>query len=265
MYIKNINNFSLIIFVFIVRAVCVACGENAAQSENQLDSILRQIEKQSQTIVSLLSDIDYLVIQDPDLTQTTIKRTGKLYYLKTEKQSFAKIVFETVQEDDFDVQERKEVFLFDGVWLVKIDYTLRQAEQIQQAEPDNPLDAFAYLSRYFPLIGLPGCPDVRQDFNVEMIGIAENANYWQLQLTAKPESRWAKDYKSAQFWLDRKTYLPQRVQSISAQGDIYDIRFDQMTVNSKIDPKIFALDIPKGFQVNTQPLPKKSEKSDTKG
>lgn len=234
---------------------CLADGQTQMPKETPTpEQILQKIQEKSQQTTSVKAEIDYLVIQDPDLTNTRLLRKGHLFYLKTDNQAWAKIVFETFQQDDFEPQTRREVYVFDGVWLTKIDYTLKQAEQIQQAPDDKPIEPFTFLSRYFPLIGLPGCQDVQTDFDVQLMDRTVNNGCWLLKLKVKPDSQWAKDYLAADFYIDQQSLLPRRVEALTTQNDKYQLEFNQIQINKAIDRKVFKAIIPDDFQVKKQPL-----------
>jgi len=81
-------------------------------------------------------------------------------------------------------------------------------------------------------------------------------------LDVRKESRYSKDYKAIDFWIDSTRYLPRRVRALSTQGDIYDIRFVDIRTNLKLEKEAFKIDIPAHFRKNVEFLKQEPE---TKG
>ncbi|MDH4240890.1 MAG: hypothetical protein OEW48_15135, partial [Phycisphaerae bacterium] len=75
----------------------------------------------------------------------------------------------------------------------------------------------------------------------------------------KPESEYKDKYTSIDFWIDKKLYLPARINAVSTEEDIYQIRLVKPKVNKKLDTKIFDFEIPNGFGKEIIPLKKKDE------
>lgn len=220
-----------------------------------LQKILDNLQKNAVELTSCTAKLTYLVIQDPDLLDSQTTRKGTLHYLKSDGRSQVKIQFDTVQQDDFDEEKRLEIYLFDGVWLTKIDYTLEQVDRLQQAPEDKPLDAFDFLTHHFPLVGFSGGKDLETEFDIQLTEPTENEqNMSHLILNVKPDSRYSKDYKTIDFWIDDTTYLPRRVRTLAMQGDIYNIDFDDVQTNKKIEKTVFVLDAPKHFQKTIETL-----------
>lgn len=236
-------------------AVKAAAAAAEQPPQTPLQKILDNLQKNATELTSCTAKLTYLVIQDPDLLDSRTTRKGALHYLKSNGRSQVKIQFDSVQQDDFDEEKRLEIYLFDGVWLTKIDYALEQVDMLQQAPEDKPLDAFDFLTHHFPLVGFSGSKDFETEFDVHLAEPAENEqNLAHLILNVKPDSRYSKDYKTIDFWIDNASYLPHRVRTLSTQGDFYDILFTDIETNKKIDKKIFALEIPDQFQKNVETL-----------
>ncbi len=239
---------------------CCAVAAPADPADEQtartpLQKILDNLQKNAVALSSCTADLNYLVIQDPDLLDSHTTRKGTLHYLKAEGRSQVKIQFDTLKQDDFDEEKRVETYLFDGVWLTKIDYALEQVDRVQQAPEDKPLDALEFLTHHFPLVGFSGSKDFEKEFEVQLAEPSEKEEgLAHLILTVKPDSRYSKDYKTIDFWIDHTSYLPQHVRTLSTQGDIYDIQFSKIQTNHKLEKKQFVLEIPDHFEKNVEPL-----------
>lgn len=239
-------------------------GSTATTPEvTPLQKILDRLQDNAAKLVSCTSKIEYLFIQDPDLLDSHSLRTGILYYLKSDDRSRVRINFETLKQDDFDAEERPEVYLFDGAWLTKVDYALEQIDLYQQAPEDKPLDAFDFISHHFPLVGFSGSRQFETEFVVSLgESPSDDPNLIFLHLDVREDSRYSKDYKKIDFWIDGTLYLPRRVRALSTQGDIYDIRFLDIQTNIKLEKRTFTIETPVHFRKNIEALKQEPE---TKG
>ena len=235
----------------------------ADPNSSPLQTILDHLQENAAKLTSCTSKIDYLFIQDPDLLDSHMLRKGTLYYLKSDGRSQVKIQFDTLKQDDFDEEKRPETYLFDGVWLTKVDYALEQVDCYQQTPEDKPLDAFDFISHHFPLVGFSGSKQFEKEFDVSLVETpSDDPNLAHLVLNVRENSRYSKDYKNIDFWIDYKTYLPHRVQALSTQGDVYDIRFLAIQTNKKLEKRTFTVETPEHFHKNIEPLKQEPE---TKG
>ena len=252
-------------FVSAQTTACCAAEPNAESpaadpNVTPLQNILDRLQENASKLTSCTSKIEYLFIQDPDLLDSHMLRKGNLYYLKSDDRSRVKIQFDTLKQDEFDDEKRLEIYLFDGVWLTKVDFALEQVDQFQQAPENKPLDAFDFLSHHFPLVGFSGSKRFETEFDVSLAEVAaEDPNLVQLLLDVKEGSRYSKDYKKIDFWIDNKLYLPRRVRALSTQGDVYDIRFLDIQTNKKLEKQTFTIETPGHFRKNIEALKQEPE------
>lgn len=226
-----------------------------AAATDELAAIFANIRNATETLKTCQADIAYLFIQDPDLIDSKTLRTGKLYYQKGE-QSHLRIRFETLQQDDFEVEKRIEDYYFDGVWLTVVDYKLEKIDLYQQATEDKPVGVFELISQQFPLIGFSGVENLKKDFD---ISLAENPSDSpnspiQLLLVVKKGSKFSDEYKKIDFWIDRHTFLPARIKAYKTQDDINDIRFSATKINKNLKKAVFTIETPAHFRKNIKPL-----------
>ena len=261
--------------------MCLSCklAQNSAglQPEkpdaNSVETVLKQLSRKTEELESYSSRIEYLFSQ-PSFESETLRK-GVLHYASFGKESKLRINFETLKQDDEKQQKCVEHYIFDGVWLTRIDYQLEQVTMRQLTEPNEPVDAFELLSRNFPIVGFSKIEDLEKQFDIELVKQkAEEANsvipakagiheFIHLHLKVKPDSIYKDDYTSIDFWVDRKLWLPTKMIAVSTepaedeQKDIYQIRFLRPKINKKISKKTFDIKIPKGFTVEKNPLKKK--------
>ncbi len=230
-----------------------------ASDPNALDKVLKNLENKATELKSYQVNMDY-VFKQP-LLESQQRRTGVLYYAKFDKESFLRIDFNTLQQDEEKQQTYKQQYIFDGVWLLEIDSQLKTATRRQLAEPNKPLDAFSLASKHLPVLGFSKVEDLRQQFEISLVAEpqAEAAAPPHLHLKVKPDSVYKDDYVTIDFWIDRQIGLPMRVEAVTPEEDVYEIKLTDPKVNATLDRKLFQADIPRSFSIEVVPLAKRAE------
>jgi outer membrane lipoprotein-sorting protein len=172
-----------------------------------------------------------------------------MYYQRFGSKSKLRINFNTLQQDDYKEQKFREEYIFDGIWLTHLDYEIKAARLIQQAEPNEPVDAFDLAKRNFPMIGFSKAEDLTKEFE---IGPAKELNiegekYIRFNFKVRPGSRYVQDYKTVDFWIDKKIMLPAKIVAVTTEDDIYEIQFKKARLNKNILQKVFEVKIPRSF------------------
>jgi len=214
---------------------------------NSPEKILKDLNRTLTTLESYCCQVKYLVSQP--LFESKTLRTGNLYYKKAGENSNLRINFKTLKQDDEPEQKYPQEYIFDGVWLIHIDYKFKKTKHYQQAEPNAPADVFELAGRNFPLIGFSKNQDLKKDFSIKLIEQDKNntASLAHLHLTVKSDSPYKDDYISADFWIDKKLNLPAKIIAVSTEKDIYEIEFLNPKINKEIDNKLFEVVVPKDF------------------
>ena len=235
------------------------CGKNLAASQQgketcPVEAILKQLNEEALGLKSYQCRIEYLFSQ-PVLDSETLRK-GVLYYAKSGEKSKLRINFQTLKQDDEKEQKYIEQYIFDGVWLTQIDYKIKQVKLYQQAEPNEPVDAFELASQNFPIIGFSKVEDLKKQFEVRLVGQqgGKSSGLIHLHLKVKPDSIYKDDYTSIDFWIDKKLHLPAKIIAATTEEDIYQIKFLKAKVNKKLNKKVFEMEIPKGFGKEIIPL-----------
>jgi len=256
---KIITQAAFILLVMVNTCWAKGCGKNLATSQLEketcpVEAILKQLNEETLKLESYQCQIEYHFSQ-PVLESETL-RTGVLYYQKFGKKSKLRINFNTLKQDDEEEQKYIEHYIFDGVWLTYIDYQIKEVKRYQQAEPNEPVDAFELAKRNFPIIGFTKVEELKEEFEIKLVeqqGSKSN-DFIHLHLKVKPDSTYKDDYTSIDFWIDKKLYLPAKIVAVSTEEDIYQMKLLKPKVNKRIDKKVFEFKIPKGFGVETIPL-----------
>ena len=254
-----------VIIVLLTVGICHAgdCSKNTCpkQAEKQtVDSVLKQLKQKTSELESYQCRLEYLVRQPLFESQTL--RKGELFYQKFGAKSKLRINFQTEKQDDEKEQKQIQQYIFDGTWLTHIDYQIKEITRRQLAEPNEPIDAFELASRNFPIIGFTGTDKLQDEFEITMADQKESkkTEFIQLLLKVKPNSIYKDDYKTVDFWMDKKTGLAAKIAAVSIDDDIYQIKLIEAKVNKELKPEVFDYQIPEGFgRPQIVPLKKKAE------
>ena len=234
--------------------------QSCEETKNELKQILKHLAEQTDKLKTYQAKINYLFIQDPELIDSKTIRTGQLYYKKDKAGSKIRVNFETLKQDEADVEKYREHYLFDGVWLTKIDYQLEKVDFYQQAPEDKPVDVFARISQNFPLIGFSNTEDMEKQFDISLVSTSADDDPNEaivLQLKVKKDSDYKDDYKVIDFWLDKTAFLPVHVVAVSPEDDIYDIVLLDSAINKNLENSVFKVETPAHFDKNRHPLKQK--------
>jgi hypothetical protein len=239
-----------------VKTTCVEPNDKPA---NPVDVVLTQLSRKTIQLKSYQAQVEYNIIQ-PDFNSTTLRK-GVLYYEKLGRKSKLRADFKTLKQDEEKEQKYREEFIFDGVWLTRINYQIKQVSMHQMAEPNKPVDAFVLASRNLPIVGFAKIEDLKKQFEIRLVEQkgGEEGNFIHLHLKVKPDSTYKDNYTSVDFWIDKKLGLPAKLTAVSTEEDIiYQIQLLKPKVNKKLDKNIFDVEIPKGFGKEIIPLKKKN-------
>ena len=250
---KITKKILLIILVTTCNCLASGCKQNtcskptATPELNTVDEVLMRLEQKTDELRSYQCQIEYLFSQP--LFESETLRKGLLYYRKSEAESWLRVNFQTLKQDEEKEQKYLEHFIFDGIWLTHINYKIKEVKRYQQAEPNHPVDVFELAQRNFPIIGFSKTENLKKEFEIELVSskINKTNSLIQLHLKVKPDSTYKNDYVSIDFWIDKKLYLPAKIIAVSIEEDIYQITLLNVKVNKKINEKVFEVNVPKGF------------------
>lgn len=251
-----------LLLAIVSTCLTVGCTGSLAGSEaeradaNSVEAVLERLKKQTAELKSYQCRIEYLFRQPLFESQTL--RTGFLYYQKYGEKSKLRINFQTLKQDDEEERKHIEHYIFDGTWLTKIDYQIKQVTRKQLAEPNQPKDAFELVSEHFPIIGFSRIEDLKKQFEISLLPADKSKpGLIRLHLEVKPDSIYKDDYTYIEFGIDKELGLPHGIFAMSVEEDLYAIRLRNAKVNEKIDKEVFEFKIPEGFSKEITPLKKK--------
>ena len=250
----------LLIIIYISLAATALFAEEEIPQPCEIDTILQNLTDAANDLNSYSCDISYKFVQP--LFESETLRTGNLYYQQKDDLTFLTIIFETIKQDDADTEQKLEKYFFDGVWLTHLDYQIKHAKKYQQAEPNQPLDAFELASRNFPIIGFSKTETLEQDFRISLIekNKLDSQNSVWLHLKVKPDTKYSNDYQHVDFWIDQQTNLPNKILALTTESDIYEIKLTNPKINEDIPQENFNVQIPTDFD-DPEIVPLETEKA----
>lgn len=235
---------------------------------NPVDAVLERLNKTTSQLKSYEAQIEYKYSQP--LLESKSLHKGVLYYARSGGTASLRVNFDTRKQDNEEEQKYAEHYIvldgarlsgpgrpLKGIWLVHLDYQIKEAKYYQLAEPNDPNaspDLFELAGRNLPMLGFTKTQDLKREFEVELVKPEKDApkDLVQVHLKVRPNSVYKDDFVSMDFWIDQKLGLPVRAVAIKTEpeppfGDIQEIKFLKPTVNKDMDSKVFEFKIPSGF------------------
>lgn len=238
-----------------------AAPPGAAPSEGPADDLLRRLERSADDLRTLSAAVVYRS-HDAVLEQTEL-RSGELVYQVAGDRRRVGIFFDRVIRGTSSREHHKD-YIFDGSWLVEIDYERKLLIKRQVVEPGRSFDPLRLGEGPFPLPIGQKRDEVVARFEVALL--EKTSDPWLadrlagavvagLELTPRPGTPHAKDFASVELFYDSKTLLPVGVHAIEPKGDTKTVFLRDHKLNSAVDEarlKIPEPD-PREWQIDVQP------------
>ncbi len=230
-------------------------ADNKKQVENNpVDDILARLTERGKTLSSYQCKLDHLVEQP--LFESQSLRKGEMFYYRDKKQSLLRIDFNTLKQDDEPEVDDIDQYIFDGVWLTRIQHNLKEIKKYQlvdvnEIHPDKGVDAFDLISQHLPIVGLTGADRLKGQFDIALAEPNDNEpNYvTKLHMEVKPDSVYKDEWLWINFWIDDRVDMPIKMVTMTTEEDIYSVEFVEPKINELDDLDVFNVKVPKGFNV----------------
>ncbi|OXU15396.1 LolA family protein [Sedimentisphaera salicampi] len=244
----------IFITLVLISSALLAGGE-------KVDKLISKLEKRADSISSFKSDIKYTIKEDNGIFKTQTEYSGRFsFYRNTKdgkKREKAAVVFLTKKKEDGKAKKEKKRYVFNGVWLVKFDYPLKQVSRLQLAPENEPMDTLDLLAEDFPLVGFGSREKLKKDYQIKLI--EENDKKFTLSL--KPNKKSDKK-KELIIEIDKELLVPQKITArLKDESETMHISFSSVKIDGKIEKKDFSVETPQGFSENIKRLEKTGTKS----
>ncbi len=243
---------SITILLLAGQVSCFGC----AADKTSVDEVLLKMDKAAANIRNYRADIEFI---DKDMIfDSTVVRTGKIYYANEPNCSALRINLLTRKEDDYPAQAFKEDFVFDGVWLVRVDYQNKMIHRDQLTDANKPIEPMELAGRNFPLIGFGQTTKLKKDFNIDLK--SQNTRIIELNLVPEPNTMFAEKYRSIIVEVSKSDYLPGRITAQTSEQSIITMEFSSVSLNKKLEKTVFIIETRSGFAENINALKKSSDR-----
>jgi outer membrane lipoprotein-sorting protein len=208
---KTLIAFLLVVFT----AAILRADLTAASSVEETLDALCEVGKD---LKSFAADVK---LNESDLiSQDTTTRTGKVWYQKkAEGDARLRVTFDKRTQDGA-TQEQKIDYLLDKGWLVDRNYARKLEINRQVLRPGEKINLLKLGEGPFPLPIGQKREDVLKQFEVKHVELATNEmpNAMHLMLTPKPGTQFDRKFTSIDVWVDFKTSMPRRIETIDKNG-----------------------------------------------
>lgn len=218
---------------------------NAVSDPNQM---LDKIENACSQLQSFQANMKYQIVQ-PMIDQET-NRNGKLYYKVKNGGVLARINFKDLTEIDLLDDEAKpkpiifdEDFFFDGLWVVRTNAQTKTVQRWEVSRNKEDRDSFRIGNGPFPLPFAIKKADILKYFDILLADDKNRSTFARLKLAPKPDSEYAKDYRSIEIWFNYRTFLPAKIQYVKQDYEQNTISWSNIETTKNIDDSVF--DAPK--------------------
>lgn len=226
------------------------------------DDLLAALETADASISTLRADIrfDRVLVVEGDRQ----RREGTLYFrngprlhearrLGVPPRAFA------VHFDSFLVGNRREqrpdIFIFDGEWLVEILPDERLCEKSRVVGPDEDSDPLAIGQGPFPLPIGQRRADILARYEASLLsqddGLDPEAaaylaggRHYQLRLVPRGPDAADADFTEIRIWYTERTLLPRLARAINADGDVSSVLLINLRTGEDLPPAAFDTSVP---------------------
>ncbi len=265
---------ALALFLMTAGAVCAQTTRPDAVVDPKVEAILDRVEAAGDKLTSLTADMDYKRVQT--LVDDTVKRKGSVRYLvltepnpawqkMTDEQKKAdpsaearqrvlfRVQFDTLEHGGY-VSTKKEIYSFDGRWLIELNERTKQVVHREIVTDDQPLNPVKLGEGPFPAPFGQKKDDVLANFKVELVepekGDPKDADH--LRLIPRPNSDLSRNYKRIDLFIGRKLDLPIRMETENRGHEVVTVDFENVKLNPNLKAKDFVIERPGNYEETYQ-------------
>ena len=230
----------------------------------RVNALLTEIEKAGSELKSFQAEMKYDVL-DP-LSESQRIRTGQLYYQVKEDVVYARIHFDDlVQLDLMDEDSNpkpvkfNEDYYFDGLWVHRSNTQTKTIERWEVSLQRQARQSFRLGQGPFPLPFAITKSDVLEFFTVKIVSDEQDeANKVEkaihMLLMPKPDTKYAEDYTSIEFWVNESSYFPVKIKYEEKDYIQTAVMWTNIKTDKKIKDSIFKTpSVPNGWTETVHP------------
>ena len=205
--------------LFAVLASCLSGtgAPAAAQAVPAVDPVLQQLDQVGKNLKEFTARVR---LTESDTLGKDIVHAGTIYYQKKADGNVRlHVVFDQRISNGVRSSERKE-YLLDGPVLIDRTYRSKNETKTNVVKPGEKLDLFKLGKGPFPLPIGQDPAEVHRSFDVKAVAAAKDdppGHPPHLQLTPKPGTDLARNFHTLDVFVDPKTNMPLRVDTVDTK------------------------------------------------
>lgn len=201
------------------------CLATAASAEQTLEKVLAEVQKRQKSMTSI--EASFRQEKTLDLLAEPQVSTGSFVYVSPDKVRW-----------DY-ASPSPIVMVIAGGRLTNFFPELKKAETLEVSR---------FQDRIFKYMGAGSAIDELSSYFNFRFTETSGSNTWRLDLAPKTKAI-EKRVKKISIWIDRTTYLTNRIEYVEGDGDSTIYEFTNIRVNEPVDAKRFDLDLPSDVRV----------------
>lgn len=190
-------------------------GSAKLSPDATVDQVLDALNEVGKGLKDFSADVT-LKETDTTLGDTTSQKGIAVYQKKGDGDARMHVVFNTKQQGKKIINSKVE-YLLDNDWLTERNYEHKTEVRRQVLRPGQKIDLLKLGEGPFPLPVGQSPESVQKQFTVAKIPAdAKNdpPNTVHIQLTPRPETPFARKFKTIDVWVDTQTAMPRRIQTL---------------------------------------------------
>jgi len=204
----------------VLRADPAPAQPQAADAD--IERVLRGLDDVGKHLQAFSAKLKLTETDNAFATPSTI-RSGNVWFERRPDGSariHVRFDWRTEEGSKFAHPEKKD-YLLDGRWLLDRNYQTRQEIKREVLKPGQKMDLFKLGEGPFPLPIGQDPQDVRKSFDVKFIAPAKEdpPSTTHLDLIPRQGTDLARKFYSVSVWVDEKTHMPVRVDTLDAKKE----------------------------------------------
>ena len=225
-----------------------------------VDAILDRLETKGKAIKGLSCRLVYTYVTVEPVEDKQVKK-GTLLFARGEPNSKFLIRFTELIAGGV-IDRHEEQFSFDGAWLTELRQKSKRVIRRQIARKGERKDPFELGKGPFPLPFGQKRSQILKQFKVTLrpFALGDPLHTKHLHCVPRANTELGRKYSRVEIYVDTRLDLPVRIVSERISDDNrIEVDFKEIDTNEAPAGSRFQIEVPKGYDVTTEPLSAKSE------
>jgi outer membrane lipoprotein-sorting protein len=244
--------------ITLLALAALACLAHA----DQADKLLKKTAEAVNNLHSISAGLEYTVYEDNGIFETTTVYSGSFDFSKLPfdpnapapdellpdaPKELAAIHFTTKSVDGAKPVSEETKYIFDGAWLTKIDYPLKEVTRIQTAPANKRLKAIELFSDMIPVSVFTDSSKLLAEYEVKLVSECEAGAV----ISLKPKKKVSAELLTIE--LNKTNGLFTKITTTLKDGGKNTLSFSNLKLNELLQKERFNAETPAGFTENINP------------